>query len=263
MALTERIGKMRVEITTVTPQMAEAFLINNPSNRKINKQSLNMLVRTIKAGNWALTHQGVAIYNDGTLADGQHRLSAIVESGIACKMPVFYGVEKNEKTVMAVDCGKIRSVKDSSAIIGLEVRPIDVGLCKILEFGIYKRPNRLTHQESVDLCEKHRDSLDLIRRLMPTNKAVTSKACVKGAILKAKELGVDFLLLQRICTVLNTGEYNGDLMLGAVRLRTRMLATLGLTGSVLNENLYNMVLNTCMKMHRGENVKKISVAKLF
>jgi hypothetical protein len=254
---------MRVEIKLVTPSMAESFLLENKSNRKLNKQQLNMLVRTIKAGNWALTHQGVAMYSDGTLADGQHRLSAIVESGIACKMPVFYGVEKTEKTVMAVDCGKVRSVKDSSAIIGLEVRPIDIALSKILEFGIYKRSIRLTHQESADLCGSHRESLDLIKRLMPTNKPITSKACVKAAILKSIELGAEFTLIQRICTVLNTGEYNGDVMLGAVRLRTKLLSTSGQTGSALNIDTYNMVLNTCVKMSRGENAIRISTAKLF
>ena len=186
---------MRVEIKTVTPSMAESFLLENKSNRKINKQQLDMLIRTIKAGNWALTHQGVAFYDDGALADGQHRLNAIVESGIGCMMPVFYGVEKNIKTVMAVDCGKLRSVKDSSAIIGLVVKPIDIALCKILEFGVDRRGRRLTHLESADLCKKYADDIDLINRLMPTHRAVFSKANVKAAILKAYSLGVECLAL--------------------------------------------------------------------
>ena len=262
MALTERIGKMRVEIKIVTPSMAESFLLENNSNRKLNKPQLDMLVRTIKAGNWALTHQGVAIYDDGTLADGQHRLSAIVESGIACMMPVFYGVEKTEKTVMAVDCGKLRSVTDSSAISGNSVRASDVSLAKAIEYGMNCRAPRLTHQESSDLCKKHASSLDMINILLPSNRAVVSSVPIKAALVKAKELGVDLELLKSICEVLYTGEYVDTKLTGAVRLRNKLFS-IKAAGSGTAIDMYSMVLNTCMKINRGDDVKTISKARVY
>ena len=117
----KRSKKMKVEIKNVTPEFASILLEQNNSNRKINKNQLDMLCRTIEAGHWRLTHQGVAIYEDGTLADGQHRLNAIVKTGISCEMPVFYGIKKEESSIMAIDSGKQRTVVDSSAITGLKV----------------------------------------------------------------------------------------------------------------------------------------------
>lgn len=254
---------MRVEIKSVTPSMAAQFLSSNESNRKINKPALNMLIRTIKAGNWALTHQGVALYDDGTLADGQHRLTAIVETGIACKMPVFYGVEKNEKTIMAVDCGKLRSITDSSSITGKSIRASDVSLVKVIDFGMSTdRPPRLTHQESIDLCRKHQESIDMINYLLPSNRAVVSSVPVKAALVKARELGVTQELLKSICDVLYTGEYIDSKLTGAVKLRNRLFS-IKASGAGTSLDMYSMVLNTCMKIGRGDDVKTISKARMY
>ncbi len=44
----------------------------------------------MREGHWDTTHQGIAIASDGTLVDGQHRLLAIVESGVTVRMNVTF-----------------------------------------------------------------------------------------------------------------------------------------------------------------------------
>jgi len=68
--------------------MASEYLRKNTSNRRVRRASVERLIAAIKSGQWEVTHQGIAIGEDGKLIDGQHRLLAIVESGVAVKLLV-------------------------------------------------------------------------------------------------------------------------------------------------------------------------------
>jgi hypothetical protein len=84
----ERTGAITVpgtEITTawveVTPELAAEWLKSNTKNRHIRAKHLSRLEKDMLTGKFVITHQGVAICEDGTLIDGQHRLQSIVETG--------------------------------------------------------------------------------------------------------------------------------------------------------------------------------------
>ncbi len=130
---------MNVEIKNITPAAAKKLLNKNTKNRSINKAQLEMIKRSMIDGKWRLTHQGVALYKNGDIADGQHRLTAIVETGIACKMPLFKNLDNDIDTVLAIDCGKNRTVKDGAAISGSSITTADNTLAKGFEFG-YSSP---------------------------------------------------------------------------------------------------------------------------
>jgi hypothetical protein len=63
-----------------------------------------------------LTHQGVAISQDGHIIDGQHRLTAIAESGISVEMLVSRDVPDDVFDV--VDVGLVRSPADALRVAG-------------------------------------------------------------------------------------------------------------------------------------------------
>jgi hypothetical protein len=75
---------------------------------------VRLLASEIVAGRWVLTHQGIAFGSDGTLYDGQHRLRAVVESGIAVAMRVTRGVSPEALDV--IDTGTARRSQDVLAI---------------------------------------------------------------------------------------------------------------------------------------------------
>jgi hypothetical protein len=76
----------------VTPAMAARWLETiNSMNRKINKRAIKRLASDMQAGKFLTTHQGIAFDAQGGLLDGQHRLKAIVTSGVPCQLLVSRG----------------------------------------------------------------------------------------------------------------------------------------------------------------------------
>lgn len=82
-------------VELMTPQMAAALLERNTGNRKIRPSKVRYLKNVIARGEWQATHQGVAISTTGRLLDGQHRLVAIVESGVPVEIMVTRGLNSN------------------------------------------------------------------------------------------------------------------------------------------------------------------------
>lgn len=101
-------------IETITPEIAREYLSRNVKNRRIRSEVVNMLARDILAGKFRVTHQGIAFYEDGSLMDGQHRLSAIVKANRPVQLMVSRGFPK--ESMMAVDKGTGRSTSDVLAL---------------------------------------------------------------------------------------------------------------------------------------------------
>jgi hypothetical protein len=99
----------------ITPAMATSYLEKNVSNRVVRKGTVAADARDMKLGNWVPTHQGIGFNDRGELIDGQHRLCAIVSSGVTIRTLVTRGIpaESGEmRTMDAVDRGAVRSVAD-------------------------------------------------------------------------------------------------------------------------------------------------------
>lgn len=114
----------------VTPAMAEEWLKTNNNNRSVNARRVAYFVQQILEGNWALTHQGIAFWDDETLADGQHRLMAIVRSGVAVNVLVTTGLKK--QAIHAVDMVRPRSTKDVLHFIGMRISGQNVSCARVL-----------------------------------------------------------------------------------------------------------------------------------
>ena len=77
-------------IVNVPPELARQWLSINNFNRPKNTESVAKYVRQIRDGHWRLTHQGVALTQNGFLLDGQHRLFALIECGVTLPMRVCF-----------------------------------------------------------------------------------------------------------------------------------------------------------------------------
>lgn len=76
----------------VTPAKAEEWLKDNDKNRHLKTKHLDRLKKDMQREMFVITHQGVAICEDGTLIDGQHRLMAIKETRKSQWMLVTLGL---------------------------------------------------------------------------------------------------------------------------------------------------------------------------
>jgi hypothetical protein len=107
---------LRSRVQTITPAKAAAMLAANTSNRPLSKAVVRSFAEAIRRGEWMVTHQGIAFDTDGVLADGQHRLAAIVEADQPVDVLVVSGVDAATFDVM--DVGKRRNAADVLAIEG-------------------------------------------------------------------------------------------------------------------------------------------------
>lgn len=102
---------MNIKIETISPRQAERWLAdNNTGNRNIRQTHVDYLANEMLAGRWHQTGQGIAFFEDGTLADGQHRLAAIVQSGVSVPLVVTRGLKK--EAMPAIDVGAKRNLAD-------------------------------------------------------------------------------------------------------------------------------------------------------
>ena len=109
---------MKVEIMTITPEMASEFLTHNIGNRNPKKHNIDKYAQLMTAGEWNLTHQGIAFDETGRLMDGQNRLFAIVKSGVPVEMMVTHGLKSEVNK--SIDDGAVRSVRDYMRFSGEE-----------------------------------------------------------------------------------------------------------------------------------------------
>ncbi len=102
---------MKTKLTKVTPDLARSWLKENTHNRNVRQSHVDFLAGEMKNGRWQVTHQGICIAEDGVLIDGQHRLLAVVQSGVPVEMMITHGAKGETQDV--VDIGmSLRQIGD-------------------------------------------------------------------------------------------------------------------------------------------------------
>ena len=115
------LGKIVTRWIRVTPAMAADWLKNNLVNRELSRHTVEAYARDMRNGDFIPTHQGIAFNDAEELIDGQHKLSAIVKTGLTILLMVTFGLPKKiagkNFTVMdVVDRGRTRTVADQLKI---------------------------------------------------------------------------------------------------------------------------------------------------
>jgi hypothetical protein len=83
---------MNYQTMIVTPEMAQQWLDNGGKNRKLSKLHVNRLAQEIVKGRWVFNGQTISFSAEGKLLDGQHRLNAVIQSGVTIPMSISFGV---------------------------------------------------------------------------------------------------------------------------------------------------------------------------
>jgi len=107
---------VQVQKVLVTPELAQGWLTYNTMNRPLSDKLVAKYAETMRSGNWKSNGDTVSFAIDDTLLDGQHRLAAIVKSGVALEMIVVSNLEKD--VFSTKDTGRKRSGADILGILG-------------------------------------------------------------------------------------------------------------------------------------------------
>mgnify|MGYP001086833999 CR=1 FL=1 len=106
---------MDYESKIVTPEQAKTILLrSNYDNRKIRKSVVSKYAKSMRDGDWKMSPEPIAFSKSGRLINGQHRLTAVVESGVPCSFFFAYGFEEDVFDVL--DRGAGRSISDALGI---------------------------------------------------------------------------------------------------------------------------------------------------
>ena len=107
---------MKYELVTVTQEMAREWLERNGHNRPLSPSQVKYFERQLKSGKAATTHQGIARDTNGNVHDGQHRLTAIRNTGISWTM--WVASDCLPEDFNKIDRNKVRSIADLLHIHG-------------------------------------------------------------------------------------------------------------------------------------------------
>lgn len=91
----------------VTPDIAAEWLANQAPNRPLSQCHFNKMIADLEAGTWYYNGETIKFNKLGQLFDGQHRLEAIVRSGVTTFMMVAYDLDDT-----LVDYNRTRSASD-------------------------------------------------------------------------------------------------------------------------------------------------------
>jgi hypothetical protein len=107
-----------VRFETYAPEHAQKILDErNPRNRREKLRKTAGITRDIGAGEFVFNGATIVFYDDGDLADGQHRLKGIAAGGRPERVLVVEGVRR--KALPTIDSGTARSVADALTFDGV------------------------------------------------------------------------------------------------------------------------------------------------
>ena len=152
-----------VSVEKVSPDAAAKLLALNTSNfRKPDHRRVNAYAKEMLAGRWELNGDTIKV-NGSVLIDGQHRLMAILKSGVTVDMVVVRGIESDGKTI---DRGKPRSIGQWLSHSGIKNATSVASTAKMCVFykkGLWSRPTMqgwdVSDSEIFSFVEQYQEKL--------------------------------------------------------------------------------------------------------
>jgi hypothetical protein len=148
----------RYELVDITPALAKEWLDRNSHNRNIRERVVNGYAADMLAGNWVEDGQSIKFSADGVLLDGQHRLSAIVQSGMTVHMLVVTNLAASTQDTM--DTGAKRSLADVLKLHG-EEHYVTLAAA-LLRVHVWKQGARKNIKQSGNARPTHRQLLSVL-----------------------------------------------------------------------------------------------------
>ena len=172
--------KIYQELVNITPAMARSLLeANTLPNRRIKPVARRKYERAIKAGEWKITHQGIALDANGGIIDGQHRLAAIANSGKTIQSYITYNLPAD--TFDVIDQGKARSFGDALEAGGWkkDSRTISTALLAYVRYQLYpEQPwgHNYTTPSPTEIVDWSNEKQGSINNFLPTLKELHKTA---------------------------------------------------------------------------------------
>jgi hypothetical protein len=252
-------GWLEHEVVTVTPRMAEEMLNRNSANRSLRPGVVERYAADMSNGTWGHCVAPLAFYDNEDVADGQHRLFAIVESGKPQRFMVIRGLPR--KDGLNIDTGVPRTLVDNARISGLDPDLSNslLATVKAIESGERSGKGRsLSNATILDLIAKHRTAADWAIRHGPRGRFLRNSITL-AAVARAWYHETDEARLIRWCEVVSSGFADGEVESAAIAIRNYILSK----GTVMlsNGSWRDSFLKVQNSIHYFMRGKKLMVIK--
>lgn len=108
---------VHLQCIAFTPELATQWLKRGKPNRKLKPTVVRDYARVMTEGGWRINGEPLIVNRHGELLNGQHRLNAVIESGLpSVQMLVVFGVE--DDAFSTIDTGCIRQAQDIVSMSG-------------------------------------------------------------------------------------------------------------------------------------------------
>lgn len=147
----------KFEKTLVTPETAKFWLERgNVRNRKISENTVRKYVTDMLKDRWRFVPDAITFASDGTLLNGQHRLTAIVRSGKSVWLLVATNVAHD--AMLAMDQGLGRRLYDVAKVSGTDLSRKETECAEAMCRGRAVRLD-ITKQEKLDFARRYADAI--------------------------------------------------------------------------------------------------------
>lgn len=251
-------GELNVCFMYITPEIAKEWLANQRPNRLFRKGTKERYVRDMKLDQWELTHQGIAFDRLGRLADGQHRLHAIVATGKTIRCLVVRGL--SEAACLAIDDGLRRSVQDVAKFSGKETARRAAATAMRMLQGMSSSSARETRREVLDFIDKHEAALDFVMECFPTKvNKITSSSVM--AVFGRAYYSASREDLKRAAKILCNGVSDDGIMEDGdrtlVHLNRVLMAVDNHSGGTMRASVYARAERALQAFLDGQHITKI------
>lgn len=159
-------AKLSLMVQTVTPELALQMLERHGPNRRVHPQRVDQYARDMKRGAWKENGETIKLDAEGRLVDGQHRLNAVVESGVPVRMAVAFNVPSD--AMLTIDTGRPRGFADVTSIQGETNAIVLASVARWIfkyETDAMQQSESISHSELGDVLNRHprlRDSVHAV-----------------------------------------------------------------------------------------------------
>lgn len=251
---------LNVAIRRITPQMAATYLESNPANRKIRKRTAGKYADAMKLGHWRLNGEPIIFDSDGILRNGQHRLTACVDSGVPFYAVVVVGVSPD--VFVTLDRPLLRSATDALQLHG-EANAAKLGTLLSYMHKYERRELENTNAPAepivrMDVLERHPELRDyMAEHAHSTTVMAAHLAAFCHYVLARIDKPKADEFMRQVLTGANLNETDPAFVLRRVLLNFRMLSA-GRRNNIRGYHVIALVFKAWQKFYAGVQIKSLS-----
>lgn len=194
--------RMTTTVEMIGPEKAEEYTRKaHPNQRKLRNNAVEQYAAAMKAGQWVLTPDGIAFDCEGNLIQGNHRLHAILRSG----MTLPFNVTRNasEKSFAVLDQGLRRSYADA---IGAPRKDIELATVMVRVISNNNAQGRSVH-DAANIYYCLRPYIDSMNAAWSRTSRAGITAAVRSGVLFRHVMGENAAYLGKMYSAMVTNDY--------------------------------------------------------